>query len=102
MSPDKFLIRFLPIAEEDFAEIITFIAADNPSAAESLADKIEKSIQLLSENPLMGRKPRDEEIKKLGYRYLIIQNYLVFYVIEGKKVFIHRILHGARNYKILL
>ncbi|AFH48067.1 RelE/StbE family addiction module toxin [Ignavibacterium album JCM 16511] len=102
MSPVRYQIKFLPIAEEDFSEIITFIAADNPNAAESLADKIEKSIQLLTENPLMGRKPRDEEIRKLGYRYLIVQNYLVFYVVEDKKIFIHRILHGARNYKILL
>ena len=101
MSTDKYQIRLLRIAEEDFTEIISFIAADNPTAAEAIADKIEKNIELLSGNPMLGRIPRDEDIKNLGYRYIIVQNYIVFYTIEERTIFIHRILHGARNYKAL-
>ena len=102
MPADKFQVRLLKIAEEDFTEIIKFIAEDNPSAAEATAIKIEKNLELLSDNPNLGRIPRDEEIKNLGYRYLIVQNYIVFYTIEGKTILVHRILHGARNYKSLL
>ncbi len=102
MPADKFQVRFLKIAEEDFTEIIKFIADDNPAAAESIAIKIEKNLELLSDNPNLGRVPRDEEIKNLGYRYLIVQNYIVFYSVEEKTILIHRILHGARNYKSLL
>lgn len=102
MPTDKYHVRFLSIAEEDFTEIVSYIAADNPAAAEVIANKIEKNIELLSENPKIGRIPRDEEIKNLGYRFLIVQNYLVLYKIEVKTIFIHRILHGARNYKSLL
>ncbi len=102
MPTNKYKIRFLKIAEEDFAEIVLFIAAENPVAADRIATKIEKNIELLSENPFIGRKPRDEEIKNLRYRYLIVQNYIVFYTIENKTIFIHRILHGARNYKSIL
>jgi toxin ParE1/3/4 len=102
MPAGKYQIRLLGIAEEDFTEIISFIGADNPTAAGSMADKIEKDLELLSENPNLGRIPREEEIRNLGYRYLIVQNYLIFYTIEGKTIFIHRILHGARNYKSLL
>lgn len=102
MPKDKYQIRLLRIAEEDLTEIISFIAADNLTAANSIADKIEKNIELLSENPLIGRIPRDEDIKNLGYRYIIIQNYIVFYTIEERTIFIHRILHSARNYKTLL
>ena len=102
MPTDKHQIRLLSIAEEDFTEIISYISADNPNAADSFAIKIEKDLGLLSENPNLGRIPRDEEIRNLGYRYLIVQNYLIFYTIEGKTIIIHRILHGARNYKTLL
>lgn len=102
MPTNKFQIRLLKIAEEDFTEIVSFIADENPTAAEANADKIEKNLELLSENPKLGRIPRDEEIRNLGYRYVIVQNYIIFYTIEQRTIFIHRILHGARNYKSLL
>lgn len=102
MPTNKYQVRLLSIAEEDFTEIISFIAADNLTAADAIANKIEKNLELLSENPNLGRIPREEEIRNLGYRYLIVQNYLIFYTIEEKTIFIHRILHGARNYKSLL
>lgn len=102
MPADKYQIRFLKIAEEDFTEIISYIAVDNPKAASAIATKIEKNLELLSENPLLGRIPRDEEIRNLRYRYLIVQNYIIFYTIENRIIFIHRILHSARNYKAIL
>lgn len=102
MPADKYQIRLLKIAEEDFTEIVKFIAEDNPIAAEAIATKIEKNLELLSDNPYLGRVPRDEEIRNLGYRYIIVQNYIIFYTIEERTILIHRILHGARNYKSLL
>jgi len=47
MSKNNFRIRLLSIAEEDFTEIISFIAADNTKAALNLSDKIEKNLELL-------------------------------------------------------
>ncbi len=102
MSKTKYQIRLLKIAEEDFTEIVSYIAADNPSAANTLANKIEKNLELLSDNPKLGRIPRDEEIRNLGYRYIIIQNHIVFYTIDERTILIHRILHSARKYKSLL
>jgi len=102
MPTNKYQIRLLSIAEEDFTEIISFIAADNPTAADAIASDIEKNLELLSINPNLGRIPREEELRNLGYRYLIVKNYLIFYTIEERTIFIHRILHGARNYKTLL
>ena len=90
MPAGKYQVRFLSIAEEDFTEIVSFIAADNPAAANAIADKIEKNLELLSGNPNLGRIPREEEIRNLGYRYLIVQNYLIFYTAEAKTIFIHR------------
>ena len=102
MPKNKYQIRFLKIAEEDFTEIISYIAVDNPKAANAITNKIEEELELLSKNPLLGRIPRDEEIRKLRYRYLIVQNHIIFYTIENKTIYIHRILHSARDYKSIL
>jgi len=40
-------IRLLKAAEDDFTEIISFIAAENPKAAEAAANIIEKNLKLL-------------------------------------------------------
>jgi addiction module RelE/StbE family toxin len=102
MPADNYHIRLLKAAEDDFTEIVTYIAADNLNAANKLASKIEKNLELLSKNPELGRIPLDEDIRKLGYRYLIMEDYILFYTIENKTIYVHRILHGARNYKSLL
>ena len=102
MKQSKYTIRLLQAAEEDFKEIITYIALDNPSAAEAVADKIENSLSNLSAYPLLGKIPDEEELANMGYRFLIVQNYLIFYTIEGHTIWVHRIIHGARDYLSLL
>ncbi len=91
-------VRLLPQAEEDFLEIIHYIAEDKPSAAEKMADRFEKVFLLLSENPMAGRTIRDNKLKLLQYRILVVEPYLLFYQIKNKTVFVFRILHGARDY----
>ena len=86
------------VAEDDLTEIISYVAADRPSAAEALADKIEKNLSLLSTHPHLGRIPSEEDLARQGYRYLVVDNYLIFYTIEETTVLVHRILHGARDY----
>ncbi len=102
MSASKFAVRLLSVAEEDLSEAITFIAADNPTAAMVLAEKIENSLNELARHPRIGRVPDDPNLMQMGYRYLVVENYLIFYVLEERVVIIHRILHGARNYRDLL
>ena len=102
MPNNNYQVRLLTVAEEDLTEIITYIALENPIAANTIADKIEKNLLSLAENPHLGRIPRDEEIKNLGYRYLIVQNYILFYTIEKTTIWIHRVLHSSRDYKTFL
>ncbi len=98
MNRPKYGIRLLRAAEDDFTEIVSYIAADRPSAAEALATKIEKNLQLLSRNPHLGRVPKEDDLARLHYRYLVVDDYLIFYTIEGRTIYVHRILHGARDY----
>ncbi|MCP4148635.1 MAG: type II toxin-antitoxin system RelE/ParE family toxin [bacterium] len=51
---------------------------------------------------LQGNKTFSPHIRDRGYRMLIVENYLVFYVLKEKIIQIRRILHSARNYEFLL
>ena len=98
MRLPEYTVRLLPAAEEDLTEIIIYIAADRPSAAEKLADSMGKKFRLPARNPHLGHVPKEEELIRQGYRYFSIGKYLVFYTIEERTVYIHRLLHGARDY----
>jgi len=97
-----FTIRYLSTAQRDLIEIFEYIKKDRPEAALALLDKFDKSIAQRAANPKLGIIPKDERLKRLGYRVLVVDKYLVFYVLKSKKVQIRRVIHGARKYSFLL
>jgi toxin ParE1/3/4 len=102
VSKPKFTVRLLRAAEEDLNGIIEYISADNMSAAEETLTRIEKDLQLLSSQPHLGRIPVEEELVRMGYRFLVVLDYLVFYSLEDQTILVHRIVHGAPDYLRLL
>ena len=99
MNPPEYTIRLLRIAEKDLADIVLYIAADRPSAADRIASKIEKNLKFLCRNPHLGRVPSDRRLMELEYRYLVVEDYLIFYTLEDTDILVHRIMHGARDYR---
>jgi addiction module RelE/StbE family toxin len=95
-------IRYLSTAQTDLDEIFDYIVRDNPSAAISMLEKFDRSISQLADNPEIGVVPKDDRLDKLGYRMLIVEKYLVLYVLKANTVQIRRIIHGARKYGFLL
>lgn len=98
----KYAVRFLSVSEEDLGSVLDHISLNNPPAARKLLASFENKFELLRDNPLLGKLPLDETLREFGYRYLVVSNYLVFYVVRQNEVVIHRVLHGARNYLDLL
>ena len=97
MRTNKYSVRLLSTAEQDFEELLACIAADNVTAALALADRIEKKLCQLSSHPYLGKIPNDESLVKLEYRVIVVDNYLIFYKVSGKTVMVYRIIHGARD-----
>jgi len=93
----QFVIRYLPIAQEDLNNIFDWIAKDSPARALAFIDKIDKRIGALSQASHLGRVPRHPKLREYGYRVLILDSYLVFYVIHDKVIQIHRVIHASRN-----
>ncbi len=77
MSPGKYKARLLRVAEEDLADIASFMATDNMEAADRVLNKIESNLTYLEKHPFMGKVPNDEELLQVGYRYLIVLDYLI-------------------------
>ncbi len=102
MKKSKLSIHLLRAAEEDLSEIFEYLAAENLKAAEATLTRIERDLQLLARQPHLGRMPDDEELVRMGYRYLVVGDYLAFYSLEGQTILIHRIIHGARDYLRIL
>jgi addiction module RelE/StbE family toxin len=97
----KYRIKYLPIAQQDLIEIIDYIKKDNPAAALKLVNEIDDEILKLEDFPFMGITPKDLRLKSLNYKMLVIDNYLVFYVVKEDIVEIRRVLHGKRRYQLL-
>ncbi len=94
---DKYILRYLPVALDDLISIFDWIAGDNPANAAAFIKKLDQHIGRLEIHPFLGRIPRDDKLKNSGYRVLVVESYLVFYIVRGKTVEIHRIVHGSRN-----
>jgi toxin ParE1/3/4 len=81
-------------AKADVLEIAEHIAADKPAAAKSWVSKLDKALERLAPNPLLG-----EKVDHLApnVRRQCFGNYLLFYVPIQGGIELRRVLHGARR-----
>ena len=91
-------VRVLRRAEQDLREAREYIAIDRPDSASRVIDCILDAIERLGRFPHGGPVPRDGRLKRLGYRYLSVDDYLVFYKVIPRWVRIYRVLHAKRAY----
>jgi toxin ParE1/3/4 len=95
-------VRILHRAEADLREIRDYIARDDPSAAGRLFDKLLDAVAALAMSAERGARPRDDRLRRLDYRYLVVDPYIVFYKVAARTVLVYRVLHGHRAYGGLL
>ena len=98
MSRPRREIRLLRIAEDDLAEVFAYLVEESSSGAERQLARIERALRRLVKNPYLGKLPKDDHLMQMGYRSLVIDEYLAFYTIEDESILVHRIIHGARDY----
>ena len=92
------------LAQRDLFEIKAYIASDleNPTAAVSTVKRITQKIRRLQEHPLIGAPIASVSSANSDERFLVSGNYLVFYHVLEKDVFIDRVLYGGRDYLKIL
>lgn len=99
---EQYSIGIYNKAQEDLEEIVLYPNKFYAETALKYNDLIVERIGSLSTAPERCSLVRDDSLRLKNYRYLIIENYIVFFVIKGKKVQIRRILYNKRQYKDIL
>ena len=91
------LIRWTDKALDNLDAAVKYIAADNPTAARKVAQKIWDSVQILKKQPGLGRPGR-----VVGTRELIISGlpYIVPYMEKDGTIIILRIIHSSIKWPI--
>lgn len=89
------IIMWLDDAVYDLQSLRQYIAQDKPSAANRIAKQILKAVNLLSDQPSMGRPGR-----VLGTRELIVSStpYIIPYRVKNNSIEILRVLHVAMEW----
>ena len=95
-------IRYLPIAEDDLAEIVDYLLEYSTSAANAFIDELENLEAQLSAFPEAAPLVRNKSLRHKGYRMAVIGEYLLFYILRDECVYVMRIIHTKRNYLSLL
>ena len=98
----KFEIRIFKSAQHDLEDIVDYINTLSSTAAIKQYDNLIEKIGSLAEMPERCAFLKDTNLRLKGYRSLVVDNYLVFFVIKNDTVQIRRILYGKRNYEWLL
>jgi toxin ParE1/3/4 len=88
-------IVFSPQALDDLAEVVRFIAQDDPLAAKRIGNELIDRVLILEKFPWLGsRYPKRNAVRKL-----VSRPYVIFYRIDEKteRVDILRYWHPARG-----
>lgn len=81
---------------KDMRELLDYLSERSLSCARQTRSRIFKSISLLTEFYQLG-KSVDEALLP-GRRYLIIEEYIVLYVISEEEIYIQRLVSEKQDY----
>ncbi|TXK86197.1 type II toxin-antitoxin system RelE/ParE family toxin [Paenibacillus sp. N3.4] len=102
----KYRIVITDLAEADLRDIANYIANEllEPTTARKMITRIAEATFQLEQMPFRNGLVRDERLAANGIRHILVDSYIVFYVISEKEetVTIIRILYGKRQWSSLL
>lgn len=92
----KYRVEITATAESDILEVFKYISSDSKTEAIKWVEEIERQIESLEKFPLRcSIIPEAQELGK-EYRHMLHGNYRTVFKVEGAKVIIMRVIHGAR------
>ncbi len=98
----KYRVDVSEPAENDLGDIVRYITSQlsAPVSALKMMSFFEEAMAGLSDMPQRYQLVADERLSQMGYRKLIVKNYVVFFSIdeENKVVDVERILYGRRDW----
>jgi toxin ParE1/3/4 len=100
----RFSIYLVEDAEKDLLDIYRYVAQnDSANRADSLIDKLEKTILRLEALPHRGHVPPElERIGVLEYKEVFYKPDRIIYQVIKSSVYVHCVLDGRRDLQDLL
>jgi addiction module RelE/StbE family toxin len=89
-------VEFTATALQDLLAIRDYIARDKPAAARRWVEAIIRRAQSLHRFPVRHEVIPEATQLGVGYRHLIQGKYRVIYRVAERKVYVIRVIHGAR------
>lgn len=102
MAEKLYRVQILDPAQaelEDIAQLYCSLAG--PDSARKITDSIFDALEQLSRFPLSGPPMRDAELRSLGYRFVVVDKYIVIYKLIGSTIYVYHIFDGRSDYPTL-
>lgn len=99
-------VIFTDTAEANLRDIAFYIAnrSKDKSIAIRFVNKLREKCRNLETMPEIGYLPKDRVLVSNGYRFLVHDNYLIFYsyIKEEKAVYVNTIFNAKRDYTCVM
>ncbi len=101
---NNYKILTTPRAQQDIENIADYIGKKlfAPSSAQKFLDNVINTYDKLSVFPEMGTEVKQNFPLKYKYRWIPIDNYLLFYIIKDEQIVVMRVLFSSMNYMNIL
>lgn len=94
----QYKVRILPTAQRNVKAILRYLAALSPDTARLYQGLFAAGFRSLAEMPSRCPPARDAYMAERGYRYLLVRNFLVFFLVSDDTVQITHIIDGRSDY----
>jgi plasmid stabilization system protein ParE len=95
---------FSKLFKEDVKSSVNYVKRilQAPIAADSLKSEIKKSYKIIKETPFIYPAVPNGLLASTGFRFTMVKNYMLFYIVEGKQITAVRFLYGRRDWMNIL
>lgn len=102
MAEKRYVVKILEPAQAELEEIARlYLSLVGPESARKITNKIYNALEQLAQFPLSGPAMRETELRNLGYRFLVVEKYIVIYRLIGDTIFVYHIFDGRSDYPTL-
>lgn len=90
--------------KDDVKQSVNYIkhTLQAPVAAERLKAEIKKTYKIIKSTPFVYPVVPNDYLAAMGFRFTMVKNYMMFYIIDEKQINIIRFLYGHRDWISLL
>jgi len=95
-----YTLNFSELFRGDVKSSVSYIkhTLQAPAAAQRLKDEIKKTYKKIKETPFIYPAVPDEYLASMGFRFVMVKNYMIFYIVEKEHINIIRFLYGHRDW----